>query len=145
MTKKSRYRYSPHYRNVSQQGGSRFIVSVYGHLFAAVVLVVILEIALFQTGLAQPLSVRMLKAPWLLILALLHLVGWLARRVTYRARSLLAQYAGLAVYIVAKAAILMPLLYLADSQVPGVIASAAQFTLIGFLGLTGVAFSTRKD
>lgn len=124
---------------------SAFIARVYKHLFGAVIIVVILEVMLFQAGIAQPISQKMLKAPWLLILAALHLVGWLARRMTYRARSMISQYGGLAIYIVAKTAIIMPLLYLAASRVPGVIQNAAQFTLIGFLGLTWVAFSTRKD
>ena len=58
---------------------------------------------------------------------------------------MLAQYAAFAGYIIAKTVILMPLLYLADSHAPGVLMNAAQFTLVGFLGLTWVAFSTRKD
>ena len=124
---------------------SAFIARVYKHLFCAVIIVVILEIMLFRAGIAQPISQQMLKAPWLLILAGLHLVGWLARRMTYRAQSMIAQYGGLAIYIIAKTVIIMPLLYLADSQAPGVIQSAAQLTLIGFLGLTWVAFRTRKD
>ena len=124
---------------------SGFISRVYRHLLGAVLIVIFLEVILFQAGIAQPLSQKMLKAPWLLILAALHLVGWLARRMTYRAQSLVAQYGGLAIYIVAKTAIIMPLLYLADTKVSGVIQNAAQFTIIGFLGLTWVAFSTRKD
>ena len=124
---------------------SGFIARVYKHLLGAVLIVIILEVLLFQVGIAQPISQQMLKAPWLLILAGLHLIGWLARRMTYRARSLTTQYGGLAIYIIAKTAIIMPLLYLADTQVAGVIQSAAQLTIIGFLGLTWVAFSTRKD
>jgi hypothetical protein len=81
---------------------------------------------LFQARIAQLISQQMLKAPWLLILAGLHLVGWLARRITYDARSLIAQYGGLAIYIVAKTIIIMPLLYLANKQVSGVIQNAAQ-------------------
>lgn len=111
----------------------------------AVLIVIALEILMFQSGLAQPISKRMLQIPWLLILAGLNLVGWLARRIVYRAQSKVAQYAAFAGYILAKTTILMPLLYLANTYMPGIIASAAQFTLAGFLALTWIAFSTRKD
>jgi FtsH-binding integral membrane protein len=122
-----------------------FIARVYWHLLVAVLIVVMLEIVMFRMGLAQPISEQMLKVPWLLILAGLNLIGWLARRIVYRAKSILAQYAAFAGYIIAKTIILMPLLYLANSRIPGVLMSAAQFTSVGFLGLTWVAFSTRKD
>ena len=39
----------------------------------------------------------------------------------------------------------MPLLYIAQSYAPGVIQSAASVTLLGFAGLTTVAFMSRKD
>ncbi len=135
--------YNTNYNQRNDRSG--FIARVYKHLFGAVVIVVILEFLLFRTGIAQPISAKMLQAHWLLILAGLHLLGWLARRITYRTRSKIAQYAGLAIYIVAKTIIIMPLLYLADSEIPGVIQHAALFTIIGFMGLTGVAFSTRKN
>ena len=44
-----------------------------------------------------------------------------------------------------QAIIFTPLLYLAETVAPGVIESAATVTLIGFMGLTIVAFHTRKD
>ena len=39
----------------------------------------------------------------------------------------------------------MPLLYIANTTAPGTIQSAALVTMMGFVGLTAVAFSTRKD
>ncbi len=135
-----------HSMNSNQCGNrSSFIAHVYKHPFDAVIILVILEFLLFQIGIAQPISENVLQAPWLLILVGLHLVGWLARRITYRTRSMLAQYAGLAIYVVTKTAIIILLLYFADSHIPGVIQLTALFTIIGFLGLTGVAFSTPKD
>jgi FtsH-binding integral membrane protein len=136
---------STKYRTTQITTRGPFIARVYRHLLAAVLIVVVLEILMFQSGLAQPISEKMLKIPWLLILAGLNLIGWLARRVVYRAKSKFAQYAAFAGYILAKTTILMPLLYLANSHVPGVLTSAAQFTLVGFLALTWIAFSTRKD
>jgi hypothetical protein len=59
--------------------------------------------------------------------------------------SLGAQYAALAGFVVAEAIIFVPLLYMANQVAPGVITSAALVTLLGFGGLTAVAFTTRKD
>ena len=41
--------------------------------------------------------------------------------------------------------IFVPLLYIANTNFPGVIQSAAFVTMAGFAGLTAVAFVTRKD
>jgi hypothetical protein len=56
-----------------------------------------------------------------------------------------AQYAALAAYVTAYAILVVPLLYVAESYAAGVIRSAATVTLLGFTGLTAVAFVTRKD
>jgi hypothetical protein len=69
----------------------------------------------------------------------------MARRVAHSSASKAAQYAALAGYVVAEAIIFVPLLYLADHVAPGCIASAAAVTFLGFVGLSLVAFLTRKD
>ncbi|PIE75972.1 permease [bacterium DOLJORAL78_65_58] len=72
--------------------------------------------------------------------------GWLARGLAARAGSLGAQYAGLALYVVAQAIIFTPMLYIAEHYAGGgVIRSAAVVTLAGFVGLTAIVFYTRKD
>ncbi|MGB6643227.1 MAG: Bax inhibitor-1 family protein, partial [Thermoanaerobaculia bacterium] len=63
----------------------------------------------------------------------------------HTAKSLGAQYAALAGYVIANAIIFVPLLYIAQVAAPGAIQSAAVATLVGFGGLTLVAFVTRKD
>ncbi len=45
----------------------------------------------------------------------------------------------------AEAIIFVPLLYIADAYAPGAIQSAALITILGFAGLTGIVFWTRKD
>ena len=55
------------------------------------------------------------------------------------------QYAALGAFIVAEALIFVPMLYIANFYAPGAIESAATITLIGFAGLTAVAFLSRKD
>jgi len=72
-------------------------------------------------------------------------VGWIASRAANSATSKGAQYAGLAGYVVVEALIFVPLLYVAELKAPGVISSAALVTFMGFAGLTGIAFYTRKD
>jgi FtsH-binding integral membrane protein len=122
-----------------------FITRAYNHLFLAVAALVAIEIALFRSGIADRLAQRMLSVPWLLILAAFMLVGWLASRAAWKLRSLAGQYAGLATYVVAKAIILVPLLYQAERFAPGTIQQAAQWTLLGFTGLSAIAWITRED
>lgn len=132
-------------RNFNVKNRSKFLFHVYALLFLAVLMLVIFEIVLFQTGIAQPMARKMLGVSWLLILGAFVLIGWFARRIVYRAKSKLAQYGSLLLYIIAKTIILAPLIYIADNTAPGVIQYAAQFTLICFLGLTFIAISSRRD
>lgn len=122
-----------------------FITHTYNHLFLAVAALVAIEVGLFRSGIGQALAVRMLAVPWLLILAAFMLVGWLASRAAWRLRSTAAQYAGLGTYVVAKAIILVPLIYRAELFAPGTIQQAAQWTLLGFSGLTAIAWITREN
>ena len=47
--------------------------------------------------------------------------------------------------VAAEAIIFVPLLFIANFYAPGAITSAATVTLIGFAGLTAIAFLSRKD
>jgi len=88
----------------------------------------------------------MLQAPWLLILGGSILMSWLASRAAHTAASRGVQYAALAGFVVAEAIIFPPMLYIAQNCAKGgVIESAALVTLVGFAGLTGIAFWTRRD
>lgn len=124
-----------------------FIARTYTHLFGAIVLFVVFEVLLFQTPLPEAmlhfLSGGGLR--WLLFLGGFMVVGMLASRTALAARSPGAQYAALVGFVLAEALIFIPLLYVANAYAPGVIQSAALITLIGFAGLTGIVFTTRKD
>ncbi len=123
-----------------------FIAKAYMHLFGAMLAFTGLEILLFTTGVAQVLAQKMLGFNWLLILGAFMIAGWFASRLAHRAVSLPAQYAGLALTVVANAILFVPLLYVAESfSNGGVIKSAALVTLLGFASLTAVVFVTRKD
>ena len=124
---------------------STFITRTYLHLLGAIGLFVAIEAVLFTTGVAYPMARAMLGVSWLLVLGAFMVVGWLASRVAHTARSLPSQYAALSGFVVAEAVIFVPLLALAQMYFPGVIQSAATVTVLGFGGLTLVAFVTRKD
>jgi FtsH-binding integral membrane protein len=124
---------------------ARFIVRTYNHLFGAIVAFAALEFALFSTGAAEVLVRAMLGTSWLVVLGAFMLVSWLASHFAYSASSGAAQYAGLAGYVVAEAIIFVPMLFIANRIAPGTIQSAGIVTMLGFGGLSAVAFFTRKD
>ncbi|HEX4477189.1 MAG TPA: Bax inhibitor-1 family protein [Polyangiaceae bacterium] len=124
---------------------SRFIVRTYNHLFGAIVAFIAIEFALFTSGAAAAIARVTLSGNWLLVLVPFMLVSYLASRFAYSSPSRGAQYAGLAAYVVAEALIFVPILFIAERVAPGAIQSAGIVTMLGFAGLTGVAFVTKKD
>jgi FtsH-binding integral membrane protein len=124
---------------------ARFIVRTYNHLFGAIVLFALIEVGLFMTGIAPLIARAMLGTSWLLVLGGFMVVSWIASHVAHRATSLPAQYAALIGMVCAEALIFVPLLVIANVYAPGAIQSAALVTIVGFAGLTAIAFTTRKD
>jgi uncharacterized protein len=130
---------------LDENSRGRFVARAYNHLFGAILAFILLEVALFKSGIAEGIAAVLLGGPWLLVLGGFVVVSWIARYVAGRSASLPAQYAALAGYVVAEAIIFVPLLYVADKFAPGAIGSAALVTFLGFVGLSLVAFFTRKD
>lgn len=126
---------------------SVFITRTYLTLLGAILAFVGLEAVIFQSGMAERIAGAILggRASLLLVFGGFIVVSWLATTLAQTAESLVAQVLGLIGYVVAEALIFVPLLYLADHFAPGTIKSAALATLLGFGGLTLVAFGTRKD
>ena len=124
---------------------ARFIGRTYNHLMGSIVVFTLLEMWFITTGIAQQIAQVMFGTSWLLILGGFMLVTWFATRVAHRSESLPAQYAGLFFTVLAYAVLFAPMLLLANSYADGTIESAALVTLLGFGGLTAVAFTTRKD
>ncbi|HYO97585.1 MAG TPA: Bax inhibitor-1 family protein [Polyangiaceae bacterium] len=122
-----------------------FITRTYNHLFGAVVLFTLIELALFQSGAAATIAGAMAGTSWLLVLGGFMLVSWLASRVASGSASMPAQYAALGGFVLAQAIIFVPLLFMANTYAPGTIQSAGMVTVVGFAGLTAVVFTTRKD
>jgi len=124
---------------------SEFLKRVYGHLAAAIAAFVLIEVALFQSGMAQGIAKALLGVNWLLVLGGFMALAWVGRSFAYKAGSVGSQYLGLGIYVVGQAIIFVPLLFMADYYAPGAISSAALITLIGFTLLTMVALSMRND
>jgi len=121
-----------------------FIVRTYNHLFVALLAFAALEGALFAAGLAAPIA-GVLGRNWWLALGGFVAASWLGSHWAHTARSRTAQYAGLAAMVVAEALVFTPILYVATQIAPDTIYSAALVTLLGFGGLTAIAFVTRRD
>ncbi len=124
---------------------ARFITRTYTHLFISILAFAAIEIGLFQAGLAEGIAGALMGTNWLLVLGAFMVVGWGASRFAHSTRSQGLQYVGLGAYILAEAIIFVPLLYIAQAYAPGAIESAALVTLLGFSGLTAIAFYTKKD
>ena len=127
-----------------------FITRTYMHLLGAIVLFTLLEIAYFQSGIAEQFGRWILSSGggymWLAILGGFMVVSYIATRFASAESSKGAQYFGLGLYGVGESIIFIPLLWMAEAFVgDGVIASAAAITLVGFTALTGIVFVTRKD
>lgn len=131
--------------NANADRRARFITKTYNTLFLAICGFAAIEVALFLSGLAQTIAQFMLGTSWLLVLGGFMIVGWLGSRVAATSQSVPAQIAALTAYVVAEAIIFVPLLYVADTYAPGAIQSAAIVTLVGFAGLTAIAWQTKKD
>jgi FtsH-binding integral membrane protein len=130
---------------LDENSRGRFIARAYNHLFGAILAFIAIEVVLFKTGIADNIATVLLSGSWLLVLGGFIVVSWIARYVAHSAQSQAAQYAALAGYVVGEAIIFVPLLYLAEKYAPGAIGSAALVTFLGFVGLSLVAFYTRKD
>lgn len=124
---------------------SSFLTRVYAHLVLAVLIFVGLEVWFFRTGIANTVLQVFSGVSWLVILGGFMLLSWVATLIAVPSVARPLQYVGFFLYILLQALIFIPLLAAADSAAPGVIASAAQVTVGGFLLLTAVVVTTGRD
>ncbi len=124
-----------------------FIRRTYGHLAGALLVFGLLEYVFLTSGFAKTLASVMLggRWSWLIVLGAFMLVSFVAQKWATSAVSRSTQYAGLGLYVLAEAIIFAPLLLLATSVNTMIIPKAALITTGLFLGLTWVAFTTKKD
>lgn len=136
--------------SLGTEARAAFLMRTYTHLLGAILLFAGIQFVLFTTGLALPIASAMLSVSWLLVLGAFMVVGYLASAAAARATSRAGQYAALGAYVVVEALIFVPLLVMAAAIAaergdPNLIGKAAWVTLLGFSGLTAVAFFSRKD
>lgn len=124
-----------------------FVRKTYLHLAGAIAAFAILEFLMIQSGLGNVALKFMMggKFSWLIVLGGFMVVSMIANKWALSSTSLGMQYAGLGLYVVAESVIFLPLLMIANSMESNVIGKAAVVTIALVVGLTLIAFTTKKD
>ena len=126
-----------------------FVRKTYTHLAGAIAAFALLEYVMIQAGLANAALavIGTSQYSWLLVLGAFMVVSWLAGKWASNGASKAMQYTGLAIYTLAEAVIFLPIMGLALLRPDGVniIGQAAVVTGFLVLGLTAIAFTTKKD
>ena len=124
-----------------------FIRQTYLHLAGAVLAFIAVETILVRLPFADDLSRTMTGGyAWLAVLGLFFFVSSVADRWARSSTSVGMQYLGLALFVVAQAIVMLPILYGAvNYSSDDVIPTAAILTGLLFLGLTTVAFTSGAD
>jgi len=123
---------------------STFIWRCYSHVVGAIIAFALVSVYLFQSGISAAIAGPMISN-WWMVLGAFMLGGWGAAHVAHRVKSVQAQYAALAGFIVLEALIFAPMLFFAYAMEPSIIDSAAGVTLLGCVGLIATAHITKKD
>jgi len=133
--------------SASDQARAAFIQRTYLHLAGAILAFVALVAVLLQLPGIDRVSRTMTSGyAWLAVLAVFFFASSIADRWARSTTSVVTQYLGLGLFIVAQALIMLPLLYAAKNYSdPDVIPTAALLTGLLFAGLTAIAFTTGKD
>lgn len=126
-----------------------FIRRTYAHLTGAILALIAVETVLFATVPANTMESMVEKMlsgwGWLLVLGAFMAVSWVARMWASSGASRTIQYAGLGLYVVAQAVILLPMLYIAIRVDPMIPMTAGLITAITFVGLSVFVMTTRVD
>ena len=123
-----------------------FVRRTYVHLAAAVFGFAMIAYLAVSSSYAEKMTMWAFSGyNWLVVLGTFMAVGWLADKWARSDTSQGIQYLGLALYVVAEAIILTPMLYIAKMYYPDAISVAGLATLVIFAGLTGTVFITKKD
>jgi FtsH-binding integral membrane protein len=127
-----------------------FIRRTYLLLAAAILAFIVVEAFLFASGIASVLASVLFSGGaigWLVVLGLFMGISYLANRWAVSDTSVVTQYLGLGIFIVAEAIIFVPLIMIATyySGDASVLLKAGVVTLGLFLGITMTVFITRSD
>jgi len=130
----------------TEEQKASFYRKTYIHVALAILAFIFVETALLMV-VPTELIMGMVsqKYVWLLIIGGFWLASMLAEKWTM-ASSRSMQYAGLGFYVLLEAIIFLPLIYIAVVYTGGkVILQAGLITFMLFLGLTGVALTSKRD
>src|SRR5262249_47811854 len=139
--------YGLEYRSIAAEAApsqrAAFIRQTYAHLAAAILMFAGLETFLVNLPGAGKLSLDLLltsRFSWLIVLLAFMGVSYLANSWARSDTSLLLQYLGLGLYVVAQAVLFLPLLFISDHYFENehIIRTAGVLTLAIFLGLSSV-------
>lgn len=124
-----------------------FVRKTYTHLAGAIGVFALLEWMLLSIIPAESIlgMLQGTRYSWLIVLGAFMIVSMIANKWAYNGASKGMQYAGLALYVVAEAVIFLPLLAMATLYDPAAIGKAGVVTGFMVLGLTAIAFTTKKD
>ncbi|HUG92093.1 MAG TPA: Bax inhibitor-1 family protein, partial [Planctomycetaceae bacterium] len=122
-----------------------FIRRTYLHVFGAIAAFVGLEAIVFNVPAIRDPLVTAIGQNWWMALIAFMIVSWLAGRWAVSGTSQGVQYIGLALVVLAKAVIFVPLLWIASQVGDDIIPMAAGLTLFIFGGLTVAVMVTRQD
>jgi FtsH-binding integral membrane protein len=124
-----------------------FVRKTYIHLAGAIAVFALIETLLIQMGAGQ-VALQVLgmgSFSWLIVLGAFMAVSWIANKWANSGASKSTQYAGLILYTFAEAVIFLPLIMMATLYDPAAIGKAGVVTGFMVLGLTAIAFTTKKD
>lgn len=124
-----------------------FVRKTYTHLAGAIGVFAVLEWVLLSIIPPQTIFGLLNASPysWLVVLGAFMAVSWIANKWAYGGASKTMQYAGLGLYVAAEAVIFLPMLMIATLYDPAAIGKAGIVTGFMVLGLTAIAFTTKKD
>lgn len=124
-----------------------FVRKTYIHLAGAIGAFALIETLLIQMGVGR-IALQLLgtsRFSWLIVLGAFMGVSYIANKWANSGASKSTQYAGLALYTFAEAVIFLPLIMMATLYDPAAIGKAGVVTGFMVLGLTAIAFTTKKD
>ena len=130
----------------TEEQKASFYRKTYMHVALAILAFIFVETALLMVVPAELIMGMVSKNyVWLMIIGGFWLASMLAEKWTM-ASSRSMQYTGLGFYVLLEAIIFLPLIYIAVAYTGGkVILQAGLITFMLFLGLTGVALTSKRD
>jgi len=126
---------------------TEFYKNTYKHVAIAVLCFVLLELIMFQTGIAKSIAKVLLggRWTWMIVLGAFMFVSNIANNWAQNSTSRKKQYYGLALYTFGEAIIFVPLLYMASIYAPKAIEQAAILSIALFAGLSAIVLTTKQD